>query len=319
MERYQPFDQPYPLTSGWGERWGVLHDGADWSCPEGTPIYSCHAGRVFVRPWDEGGYGWWVEVIGDDGFTTQYGHLSDPNVVTSGEWQPAGTLIAYSGNTGGSTGPHLHLRVKWTGQVTGFDPIPWLQGRPYANGLPPAQDGWLADTTEAFVYRWAKAQGLSDAGAAGLLGNLQQESNFWWDAIECNGQVGQIPLEQALALIVPNRCEGMGVLQWSFDRRHALIAYAHSTGRPWYDAGMQLDFMLKEINSEQRYREMWERLSVATDPVEAARDLDDVFIRSGIKGDRFTYAVKHFTLINSGAYGRAEQPNYGHLAVPAYI
>lgn len=306
MTRFQPFDKPYPQTSGWGMRWGALHDGQDWACPVGTPIYSCHAGRVYTRPWDEGGYGWWVEIIGDDGYTTQYGHLSNSSVVPSGSWQPAGTNIGLSGNTGGSTGPHLHLRVKHTNQRQGFDPLPWLDGAPYARTPPPPalQDGDLAWTTEGDVYHWCRANGLGDAGAAGVMGNLQQESNFWWDAIECRGQVGHIPLEQALSYIVPNRCEGMGVLQWSFARRDNLIAYAQETSRPWYDSRMQLDFMLQEINATERYRNMWARISLATDPVVAARDFDDVFVRSGHKGSRFTYAQQHFDKIRAGRYRR---------------
>lgn len=307
MTRSQPFDKPYPQTSGWGWRWGALHDGQDWGCPTGTPIYSCHPGRVFTRAWDAGGYGNWVEVIGDDGFTTQYGHLSNSSIVPSGSWQPAGTRIGISGNTGGSTGPHLHLRVKRTGTFQGFDPLPWLSGAPYAGAVasPVAQDGDLAHTTEADVYHWCRANGLGDAGAAGVLGNLQQESNFWWDAIECRGQVGQIPLAQALSYIVPGRCEGMGVLQWSFSRRDDLIAYAQATSRAWYDSGMQLDFMLKEINASAGYRAMWQRMATAADPVAAAKDFDDTFVRSGHKGSRFTYAQQHFVKIQTGRYRRA--------------
>lgn len=195
MPENWPTDREYPLSSGWGWRWGTLHDGLDVACPEGTPIYSVHAGTVYVRSWDEGGYGWWVEVVGDDGYTTQYGHLSNNKVVPNGSWQPAGTVIAYSGNTGGSTGPHLHLRLKRTGALQGFDPLPELQGKPYAGQPVPTveRDGDLAYTDAGTVYAWAKAQGLSDAGAAGVMGNVQQESNFWWDAVEGRGQVGHIP------------------------------------------------------------------------------------------------------------------------------
>lgn len=128
--RCYPVDRPYTITSGFGVRWGSLHDGVDWGTPEGTPIYAAHDGRVINPPFDAGGYGIWVQVNGVSGWS-QYGHLSRNNIVPTGTWVRAGTVIGYSGNTGGSTGPHLHMRWRGSGQGP-TDPMPYLVGKPYA-------------------------------------------------------------------------------------------------------------------------------------------------------------------------------------------
>ena len=70
-----------------------------------------------------GGYGTKVEVQHPDGTTTVYAHLS--RVLVPGGAVAAGDVIALSGNTGRSTGPHLHFEVRDAGGST--DPRPWLQ------------------------------------------------------------------------------------------------------------------------------------------------------------------------------------------------
>ena len=132
------------------------------------------------------------------------------------------------------------------------------------------------------LYAWAKALGLSNAGIAALLGNLQQESNLNPGAVEGNGI-------------------GHGLLQWSFSRWADLSRYAAARNKVWSDMQLQLDFMLSEINSSATYRAMWDRMKTATDPVAAARDFDDTFVRSGIKGSRFTFASDFMNQITAGS------------------
>lgn len=131
-----PTDKPYRLTSpfGWRNLFGqwVLHDGIDLGTWEGTPIYACHDGIVTNHPYDAG-YGWWVSVRNSEGHT-EYGHLSAHGIVPTGDRVRAGQLIAYSGNTGQSTGPHLHLRYRPAGAGP-TDPAPALYGLPYALDL----------------------------------------------------------------------------------------------------------------------------------------------------------------------------------------
>jgi murein DD-endopeptidase MepM/ murein hydrolase activator NlpD len=126
-----PVDKDYGVSSGHGYRWGALHDGIDIPCPTGTPIYAAHDGVVQNPPFDSGGYGIWVQVNGPNGWT-QYGHLSRNNIVPTGTRVTAGTLIGISGNTGGSTGPHLHFRYRPNGAGP-TDPAPYLQGKPFAS------------------------------------------------------------------------------------------------------------------------------------------------------------------------------------------
>ena len=118
-------------TSGFGYRWGVLHGGIDIANSIGTPILAASDGVVIdVGP--TGGYGNWVKLRHNDGTVTLYGHLSAWNVEV-GQRVWAGDQIAKMGNTGNSTGPHLHFEVLLNG-TDRVDPVGWLSKR----GLSPS-------------------------------------------------------------------------------------------------------------------------------------------------------------------------------------
>ncbi len=114
------------ISSRYGPRWGRLHAGMDFAGPVGTPLRSVGLGVVtFAGP--QGAYGNKVEVTLYDGTEVHYGHMQRISVkvgdqVTSG--QRLGTL----GNTGRSTGPHLHLEVRPGGGAP-INPEPWLKER----------------------------------------------------------------------------------------------------------------------------------------------------------------------------------------------
>lgn len=102
------------------------HKGIDFAMPTGTPVESIGDGVVkFVM--DEGnksfGKSVWVQM--DDGNMAVYGHLSGFNVKV-GQHIQNGQIVAYSGSTGDSTGPHLHLGILHGN--TPIDPMPYLQG-----------------------------------------------------------------------------------------------------------------------------------------------------------------------------------------------
>ena len=99
-----------PITSGFGQRWGRLHAGVDFGAPIGTPIYAASNGTVLAAG-PVSGYGQWVKLTHPGGVTTVYGHISSWTVTVGQAVQP-GQLIAYSGNEGRSTGPHLHFEVR---------------------------------------------------------------------------------------------------------------------------------------------------------------------------------------------------------------
>jgi murein DD-endopeptidase MepM/ murein hydrolase activator NlpD len=113
-------------TSGFGYRWGVLHGGIDVANSIGTPILAASDG-VVIDAGPNGGYGNWVKLRHSDGTVTLYGHLSSWQVEI-GQRVWAGDQIAKMGNTGNSTGPHLHFEVLLNG-TDRVDPVGWLSKR----------------------------------------------------------------------------------------------------------------------------------------------------------------------------------------------
>ena len=101
------------LTSGFGWRWGRMHEGVDIAVSNGTPVVAAKAGVVIVAGW-MGGYGNLVVVDHGGGVATAYGHNTSVTVGV-GQQVAQGQLIAYSGNTGHSTGPHVHFEVRING------------------------------------------------------------------------------------------------------------------------------------------------------------------------------------------------------------
>ncbi len=115
------------FTSGFGYRWGALHDGVDLAGPVGTPIYAASDGVVIDAGPTNSGYGAWVKIRHADGTVTRYGHINSWDVQT-GQRVFAGDQIATIGNRGNSTGPHLHLSVLLDG-VNPTDPVSWMAAR----------------------------------------------------------------------------------------------------------------------------------------------------------------------------------------------
>jgi len=105
----RPINPSAVLTAGFGLRAGQLHAGIDFAAPIGTPIYAASNGTVLAAG-PATGFGQWVKLRHPGDITTVYGHLSR-TTVTVGQAVQAGQLIAYSGNEGHSTGPHLHFEV----------------------------------------------------------------------------------------------------------------------------------------------------------------------------------------------------------------
>jgi murein DD-endopeptidase MepM/ murein hydrolase activator NlpD len=110
------------LTSGFGWRWGRMHEGIDLAVGVGTPVVAAVAGTVIVAGW-LGGYGNLVVIDHGNGVSTAYGHNTSVTVGV-GQSVAQGQLIAYSGNTGHSTGPHVHFEVRINGAPV--DPLGYL-------------------------------------------------------------------------------------------------------------------------------------------------------------------------------------------------
>jgi murein DD-endopeptidase MepM/ murein hydrolase activator NlpD len=111
-----------PVTSGFGWRWGRMHEGIDIAVPSGTPVVASAAGTVIHAGW-LGGYGNLVVVDHGNGISTAYAHNSGLSVGV-GTSVGQGQVIAYSGNTGHSTGPHVHFEVRVNGGAV--DPLGYL-------------------------------------------------------------------------------------------------------------------------------------------------------------------------------------------------
>ncbi|MNH82391.1 Murein DD-endopeptidase MepM [compost metagenome] len=99
-----------------------LHTGTDFAVSQGTDVHAADSGNVIVAEWWNG-YGNCVIIDHGNNIWTLYGHLSKINV-QKGDNVKRGEVIAESGNTGASTGPHLHFEVRVNG--TPVDPMPYL-------------------------------------------------------------------------------------------------------------------------------------------------------------------------------------------------
>ncbi|MDE5602938.1 MAG: M23 family metallopeptidase, partial [Helicobacter sp.] len=126
-----PLRGTYRVTAEWGIRLHptlkrtLSHTGIDFGIPIGTPIYAPADGVAdFIGGGYNGGYGIMVKLEHAFGFKTFYAHLSKI-VVQKGDFVRRGQLIAYSGNTGRSTGPHLHYEVRYLGKD--LNPRPFIE------------------------------------------------------------------------------------------------------------------------------------------------------------------------------------------------
>lgn len=116
----------FRLTSSYGPRWGRTHAGIDMAVNTGTTVTAADGGQVIYSGWDSG-YGYRIDIDHGNGVITRYGHNSKL-LVEYGEIVGQGEVIAKSGNTGRSTGPHLHFEVRVDG--TAMNPYDYI-----GNGL----------------------------------------------------------------------------------------------------------------------------------------------------------------------------------------
>jgi len=114
-----PFAMPvrgsYRYTSGFGMRWGRMHSGSDFAGDHGTPVHATADGIVTHAGWLSG-YGRLVKIKHDFGLETRYAHLSRVRV-KKGQRVSRGDRIGDMGNSGRSTGTHLHYEVRVDGKA----------------------------------------------------------------------------------------------------------------------------------------------------------------------------------------------------------
>lgn len=120
------------ISSGFGyrsdpfNRRAAMHNGLDFRGATGTPIYAAAKGRVSFVGW-KGGYGKTVEITHGNGLMTRYAHMSRFNAKVGDRVAPGETIGAI-GNTGRSTGPHLHFEVRINGRAV--NPRTFLETAP---------------------------------------------------------------------------------------------------------------------------------------------------------------------------------------------
>ncbi len=113
-----PFTMPvksaFRYTSGFGPRWGRMHNGTDFAASHGTPIYATGDGVVIKAGWSSG-FGKLVKIQHEFGIVTFYAHMSALHV-SEGQRVSRGDKIGAMGSTGRSTGTHLHYEVRVGGK-----------------------------------------------------------------------------------------------------------------------------------------------------------------------------------------------------------
>ena len=112
------FRLPAPgyVTSPYGWRRYRMHKGTDLKVQVGDSIRAAWDGQVRIVGWDPRGYGYYVVIRHDNGLETIYGHLSRP-ISDEYERVKAGDVIGLGGNTGRSTGSHLHFEIRYLGEA----------------------------------------------------------------------------------------------------------------------------------------------------------------------------------------------------------
>ena len=129
--RFVPLGRPVhgPVTSGFGDRQdpvngeGSYHSGIDFRGKAGEQIFATAAGTV-TKAFRNGSFGNFVEIDHQNGYTSSYAHLKK-FVITEGSQVKRGDLIGLVGNTGRSTGPHLHYEVHYQGKP--INPMKYMQ------------------------------------------------------------------------------------------------------------------------------------------------------------------------------------------------
>ena len=111
-----PLKRHHDVSSKFGARWSRWHYGTDLRLAIGDSVVATFDGVVRIAKYNRGGYGNYVLLRHENGLETLYGHLTK-RLVKVGEKVKAGQLIGWGGNTGRSTGPHLHFEVRYQGNA----------------------------------------------------------------------------------------------------------------------------------------------------------------------------------------------------------
>ena len=173
MRLYNPWPEPYTINPGspWGPRRhpitgqpGRMHHGVDVACPVGTPLIAGADGKI-VNKGHHSKSGVTLVIKHRGNFHTAYYHLREPSFLNEGDRVKAGDIVAYSGNTGASTGPHVHFELRrGRQQATSIDPVPHLKG--------PFRQRRQRRSRPSSLRPWSDVRGKASPG-------LESLSNSW--------------------------------------------------------------------------------------------------------------------------------------------
>lgn len=141
-----PIDREIKVTSKYGPRRRRMHRGIDLKVYVGDTIRTAFDGKVRIKNYERGGYGYYLVLRHPNGLETVYGHLSK-FLVTENDIVRAGEPIGLGGNTGRSTGLHLHFETRFLGKD--IDPAHIID---FENGVP---------HQDKYVFRNVKSNGRS--------------------------------------------------------------------------------------------------------------------------------------------------------------
>ena len=198
MRLQQPWSDPYKVNArspyGWrrhpitGKR--TFHHGVDVAMPVGSPL-TAPADGVIVHKGDGASGGVTLIIKHADDLFTVYYHLQKPSHLEKGARVLEGDLVGFSGNTGRSTGPHLHLEVRksrrWGDTV---DPVPYLQGAPSVAPAPLKVDGKLGRNTWKAFQAALKNAGYYTGVPDGRPGVMTYRAVQAWSGATVDGVLG---------------------------------------------------------------------------------------------------------------------------------
>ena len=262
------------ITSYFGPRvhpvtgvWQAAHGALDIGVGEGTPVIATKSGEInFTNTGcsvgDQscgGSYGNYIKIDHGDGIESLYAHLSEV-LVSEGESVVQGQIIAYSGNTGRTTGAHLHFEIRLNGvKVDPLDYVDPENPRPVSRVLSDGDIVIIGDTGDYSDYDHNKnvvcnsllASGFSTNAVVGIMANMETESAHTYNpaVVEYGSGYNLETIYDAPSTVAA----GFGLIQWSFGRRIQLIDYARE--KNWEAASMQaqLNYLYYEITNKSSY------------------------------------------------------------------
>ena len=241
------------------------HGAIDIGVSEGTAVIATKSGEInltntgcSVGDHDcGGGYGNYIKIDHGDGIESLYAHLSEV-LVSEGESVTQGEIIGYSGNTGRSTGPHLHFEIRLNG--TRVDPLEYVNSenpRPInADNINFSLSGNSEDNKN-MVCSSLLSSGLSKNAVAGIMVNMQAESGFnpinlqnsYENSLGFTDSSYTLAVDNGTYNNFVNDSAGYGLVQWTYySRKQNLYDFAQSKNVSIGDMGMQLEFFLQELS-----------------------------------------------------------------------